>query len=286
MELRLLAESDFPMIHETFLDAFADYAVPMDFDADRLHRLMVRRGADLSASVGAFDDGRMVAVMATAVRKFEGVLSAYDTFTGVRPEARGQGLAGRMFDVAREELAGRGVRRFVLEVLQSNTDAIKAYTRAGFSTRRILDCYEVTAEAAPMPAVPDTVQIHAPPSIDLERWQGWRDWNPSWQNSDDSVAASVERTVHLEARVAGETIGGAILVPQARDLPQIAVAPDWRRRGVGSALLAEAMRRLESGATLRVINVDASAESDAGFFGCRATKSLPAQFEMILEFDS
>ena len=85
----------------------------------------------------------MVAVMATAVREFEGILSAYDTFTGVRPNWRGRRLAGRMFEFAREQLEQRGVRRFLLEVIETNEPAIRAYERAGFTTRRRLECYEL-----------------------------------------------------------------------------------------------------------------------------------------------
>ena len=66
---------------------FGSFSV--DFDFAKLERLMTRRGTDLSVSVGAFDGDRMAAVMATSVREFEGILSAYDTFTGVRPDWRG-----------------------------------------------------------------------------------------------------------------------------------------------------------------------------------------------------
>lgn len=284
MEFRLLGESDFPAIHETFLDAFADYEVPVDFDAERLQRMMVRRGTDLGASVGAFEDDRMVAVMATAIREFEGTLTAYDTFTGVRPAFRGQGIAGRLFDVAREELQGRGVRRFLLEVIQTNEEAVKAYARAGFVTRRHFDCFEVSAAAPPGLAFPDGFAVREAARVDRQLWASWRDWSPSWQNSDASVDASIEAVVFLEAVASGDPVGGAIVVPQARDLPQIMVAPDCRRRGVGTALLAGALRLIDPDTTLRVINVEASATADQAFLRQRGARPLPPQFEMVLEF--
>jgi ribosomal protein S18 acetylase RimI-like enzyme len=284
MEFRLLGEREFPAIHETFLDAFADYEVQVDFDAGRLRRMMVRRGTELGASVGAFEDDRMVAVMATAIRDFEGTLTAYDTFTGVRPAFRGQGLAGKLFDVALEELEGRGVRRFLLEVIQSNKNAVKAYERAGFVTRRHFDCFELSAaELAGLPA-PDGFEVREGADVDRQLWASWRDWSPSWQNSDASVDASIEQVVFLEAVASGDPVGGAVVVPQARDLPQIMVAPDCRRRGVGSALLAAAVRLIDPDATLRVINVEASATADQAFLRQRGAHPLPSQFEMVLEF--
>ena len=284
MQLRLLTEADFQAVHETFRAAFADYAVEVDFDQDRLRRLMVRRGADLTASVGAFDGEQMVAVMATGVRRFEGVPSAYDTFTGVRPAWRGQRLATRMFDVAREELQARGIERFVLEVLQTNEDAIRAYRRAGFVTRRDFHCHEIDSAGLVGPAPPKSIRIDRVPSIESHFWEAWRDWAPAWQNSLDSVHASVEEVVWLLASVDGDAIGGAAVVPVARDLPLLAVAPALRRRGVGRALLAAAAATIEGGQSLRIINVDANSGADASFFPAVGARPLLSQFEMVLDF--
>jgi len=286
MELRFLNDGDRPAIHQTFRAAFADYAVPADFDAPLLERLMTRRGTDLSASVGAFEDGKMVAVMATAVRDFEGVPSAYDTFTGVLPDWRGQRLASRMFDTARELLAGRGIRRFVLEVIETNEGAIKAYERAGFATRRRLKCFEIPTAALRPVGPPDGVTIEPCDSAQWEHWPAWRDWSATWQNSDASVDDTVEGVEYLEARAKGWPVGYAIVVPQARDLPQLAVHPDFRRRGVGTALLAEAVRRIPDGQNLRVINIDAASVPDLAFYGATGQASLPAQLEMVLDFEA
>jgi ribosomal protein S18 acetylase RimI-like enzyme len=284
MEFRFLDDTDLPMIHATFLRAFSDYAVPADFDRPTLERLMARRGTDLSASVGAFDDGNMVAVMAVAVREFERLLSAYDVFTGVLPSHRGQRLAGRMFDTVREPLLSRGVRRFLLEVIESNTGAIKAYERTGFVTHRQLNCFEVPAGALRPVGPPDGVSIDRGAGPDWGDWRPWRAWPASWQNSDDSIEAAVEEVRVLFAHTADETIGYAIVVPTARDLPQLVVRPDWRRRGVGTALLAEATRQMPEEDTLRVINIDATALPDLAFFARFGEASLPAQREMLLDF--
>jgi ribosomal protein S18 acetylase RimI-like enzyme len=284
VEFRLLDDTDQPAIHATFLRAFSDYAVPADFDRSTLERLMVRRGTDLSASVGAFDDGNMVAVMAVAVREFERILSAYDVFTGVLPSHRGQRLAGRMFDTVRGPLVKRGVRQFLLEVIESNTGAIKAYERTGFVTRRQLNCFEVPAAALRPVGPPDGVIIERGEGPDWSNWRPWRSWPVSWQNSAASIEAAVEEVRILFAYAAGERVGYAIVVPAARDLPQLVVRPGWRRRGVGTALLAEATRQMPEEETLRVINIDATALPDLAFFARFGEASLPAQREMLLDF--
>lgn len=284
MEFRPLDDPDSPAIHSTFLKAFADYAVPANFDGATLERLMVRRGADLAASIGAFDGGSMVAVMAVAVRDFEGILSAYDVFTGVLPSHRGKRLAGRMFDAAKVSLRKRGIRRFLLEVIETNTGAIKAYERAGFVTRRQLNCFEVPAGALRPVGPPAGVNIELGGSPDWRTWRPWRAWPTSWQNSNASIEATVEEVRILFAHSAGETIGYAVVVPTARDLPQLVVRPDSRRRGVGTALLAEATRQMPEEETLRVINIDATALPDLAFFARFGEASLPAQREMVLDF--
>ncbi|RKZ14601.1 hypothetical protein DRQ53_11145 [bacterium] len=286
MELRYLTDADRPAIHATVLRAFADYEAPVDFDRPRLERLMARRSTDLTASVGAFEKGEMVAVMATAVREFEGVSSAYDVFTGVIDEYRGRGLAGQLFDKARHLLVGRGVHRFILEVIRSNDSAIRAYERAGFATRRLLRCYEISAHELLDTPDPEGVRLQiaaGPPATD---YRSWRSWGPSWQNSDDSIDQTVEEVCWIHACVGEECVGYAVLVPVARDLPQLVVREDWRRRGIGRALLRAATARIEPDQPLRVINVDEASGPDNTLFARFAARELPPQHEMELDFEA
>jgi ribosomal protein S18 acetylase RimI-like enzyme len=281
LDLRFLNESDFPAIYETFRAAFEDYTVPIQVDADRLRGLMSRRGARFEFSVGAFDGGKMVAVMATAVREFEDIYSAYDVFTGVIPGFRGQGLAGRMFDRARPALVESGVRRFLLEVIDSNAPAIRAYERAGFVTRRRFQCraLESVAERSG-PAGLEWTTVEAP---DWPTWSKFADREDSWQNSRASIAAVLPEAICLVARSGGATIGAAVVVPPARDLPWYGVDRRWRRRGVGTALLHRALALLDGTGPLRIINVDAESAGELAFLARHGARDLPSQLEMVLD---
>lgn len=282
MDLRTLAEGDRPAIHQTFLAAFADYAVPANFDRPTLDRLMARRGAELGASVAAFDGTRMVAVMVTAVREHERRLSAYDVFTGVRPEYRGKQLAGRLFEAARGPLADRGANRFLLEVIRTNTAAIRAYEKSGFRIRRDLDCYElgkITAQQV------HGVELQIDNGLPDPAWCEWHEHTPSWQNSDASLRSAAEERRLIRARSAGQTVGYAVVFPDSRDLPRLAVHPGWRRRGIGRALAARAVAELDADQPLRVINVDASDTTSTAFFAGLAKADLPRQHEMVLDFE-
>lgn len=72
MRYRFLAPQDLPAIHAVFLAAFADYPFPKRPTRDQLARIMAQRGARFDLSVGAFDDDRMVGVMATGAGAWRG----------------------------------------------------------------------------------------------------------------------------------------------------------------------------------------------------------------------
>jgi ribosomal protein S18 acetylase RimI-like enzyme len=278
MEDRLLNPGDFDRLHAAFLRAFSNYAVPTAFDAPTLRRLMLRRGADLECSVGVFDGGEMVAFMVVAVDDFEAQKSAYDVFTGVVPSHRGQRLAARLFDASLPGLRERGVGRFVLEVIRSNEAAVRAYERQGFMRRRRFSCFEVS-RLAPV-SVPFRIEETAAGSlVELGRMCSW---NPSWQNATASLLRAGDEVRVFRAVEDDVPLGFAAVVPKSRDLPQLVVDPRHRRRGVGTALLRICFDSLESGAELRVINVDESSAPDLAFFGRHAARSLPGQYEMVL----
>ena len=282
MRIHSLADLPFSRLHQAFLQAFANYAVPTDFDESTLRRLFDRRGGDLTHSVGAFDGDDLVAFMAVAVEDFEGVRSAYDVFTGALPSHQGQGLAGKLFEAARETLVTAGVERFVLEVIRDNEPAVKAYRKQGFEVKRGLSCFEVKEVDLDTPGIlVEEVAFEVGESFAAER-----DWNPSWQNSDASLRRARGEVVTLVARLEGTVAGCARCLPASRDLPQLVVRRACRRRGVGTALLRACLERTDSPEPLRVINVDADSASDLGFYGRWGEPNLPSQYEMVLAMNA
>ncbi len=282
IELRFLETERFERIHGTFAAAFAEYAVPLRSSLDELRRMTVRRGADWTVSVGAYDGERLVAVMAVALGEWRGERTAYDVFTGVAPEVQGRGLAGKLFAHARPRLAERGVRRFLLEVLRDNEPAVRTYRRAGFVAHRELECLRVERDRLPeATAGTPAVRPLAAPDWDLLRT--FHDWRPSWQNSVDSVLRAAERSVVLAAVDGDAPIGYAVLFPEEGDLAQLAVARAHRRTGVGTRLLGAVRARLKSGSELRIVNVPSDAAGDLAFYAAAGAKQFTGQYEMELE---
>lgn len=238
-------------------DAFSDYMVPMKLSEAGFAEMMRQRGLDEAASRIAVVGGELAAVWLVSVRGKSGYLIS----SGTRPDFRSRGLARALAEDCLAALKTAGIRSFQTEVIDGNEAATSLYLRMGMSISRQLDCYEIqplapVAPASSKPLQTDWDQISSE-ALSL------RDWTPTWQNSDASLAAISDRIACMQIRdVNGLAAYGAV-IPQAATLAQIAVRSDLRRKKLGSILIAH-MQRLVPGRPLRILNAWAD---DAGFSG-------------------
>lgn len=274
MNVRFLRRAEFAAIHAAFSAAFADYAVKMTATEDQLEKMLRQRSVDYALSVGAFQGDAMVGVSATGRR---GDL-AYVIFTGVVPEHRGRGVAGRMFETLLPALKERGVRRVGLEVIRDNAPAIAAYRRSGFRVVREVECMTLTSDELVSRLAPSDLGITRRDSPNWEEWSRFHAWQPTWQHSRTSVERTEGGVLFLEATRAGHVVGHAVVYVAGGVLAQLAVSPDARRQGVGSALLAAALGAAPS---LRILNVDAGATGDLAFYAARGARPMLGQHEMV-----
>ena len=280
--LRILASESLEEVHAAFLAAFADYSLPMRPGLEKWRRMTVRRGVDWAVSVGAYEGGRLVGLMATAVDDWLGRPTAYDVFTGVAPDHRGAGLSRAMFAHVRPLLRARGVERFLLEVLCDNEPAVHTYRRTGFDVVRELECLRAHRQA-PKARADETVAVRELEGPDWSRLDTLHDWHPSWQNSTASVRRAGAERIVLGAFAHGQLVGYAVVFPEDADLAQLAVNPARRRRGVGSSLLAAAHERLASGAEMRVLNIPSDAHVDLAFYAAAGARPFARQYEMSMD---
>ena len=87
-----------------------------------------------------------------------------------------------------------------------------------------------------------------------------RDWRPSWQNSDQSIAAIADTVLCLATHSGADLEGYVIANPLNGVVLQLAVRNGARRKGLGLALLG-ALQMQAPGQELRFINI--SREDDA-----------------------
>jgi len=264
--LRPLTHGDFDAVHATFLEAFRDYIVQMQLTREQFLEMITRRGWVPEASVGAFEGPTMVAFTLNAIENDQ----AYDTGTGVIPRYRRQGVGRETMERSFELLRARGVRHYILEVLEENAKAFELYRSCGFEETRRFQCWMLESQSLRGTESQSTEPLRRCNSETLRLW--W-DIEPSWQNSTASLARATDTHVTL-----GDDDGYIVVFPSTGDVPQMAVRHEARRRGVGTRLVASAAALAQK--PLRFINVDDRDEGIARFFEHIGVRRTVRQIEM------
>ena len=280
--IRSLDGVDLERLRLAFVEAFSDYQVRIDMPPWRFEGMLRRRGFSPGMSFGAFDGNEPVGLLLNAVRPWGGVPTAYDCGTGVVPAHRRTGLTTRMVAAARDALRAAGVRQYLLEVLKENGPAVQLYTRLGFTVTRSLVCYAGPREAvAGAPSGGARIEEAAVADLDWEEMRAFWDFEPSWQNSVDSIMAGREGMRAVVVRVGGEVAGYGVVEARSGDVPQLAVAKGHRRAGVGRQLLG-ALAGMAGSPRLAVLNVEGGPTALHALLAAAGLPVLVEQHEMVL----
>ena len=281
-----LTEDQFPQIAQTFDEAFADYYLKSTRRAEEwLYNRMVKNAVKYDHSVGAFDGDRMVGITLIGIDDWGGTLAAFDAGTGIVPDYRGKGLARQMFDFAAPKLREGGVKRFLLEVLQVNEPAIKAYERTGFSITREFDCLGLERKAFKAFNSPEfPVEIKPVSQERVKDFSGFADWQPSWENSFATIARIPDEVVINGAFLNGNCTGLIAYYPLLNWIMTLVVKSQYRRQGIATALLAHFVENFKYDyPQINVVNVDRSDSAMLWFFKKMGFKLFTSQYEMELD---
>lgn len=278
-------ESDFPRIITTFDEAFADYYLKAKASCERwLYNRCVKNGVAFDCSVGAFDGERMVGITLVGLDDWLGVPAAFDAGTGIIPDYRGRGLAREMFNLAAPRLKERGIRKFLLEVLQVNEPAIKAYRKSGFEITREFDCYELNVRDISA-RLTESASYEIKP-IGRGQITAFRDhveWQPSWENSFSSIDRIPDKIVAIGAFDGSLCIGELVYYPLLNWILSLVVRRDYRRKGVAGQLLTHFLRELDPKiGSVKLTNVDHSDQATTAFLTHHGFRVFTTQYEMAL----
>ena len=243
--------------------------------------MLLRRGYNPKLSFAAFVNGDIVAFTLNGTGTFNGLPTAYDTGTGTVKEYRGQNLAGTIFTYSIPFLREAGICQYLLEVLQKNEKAITVYRRMNFAVTREFDCFrqfikQIDLRKANTDCVVEPVHAEA-----VRKVQQVCDFNPSWQNSIESIEKGISELTCLGAFLDDKMVGHCVFDVHTGDLSQIAVQNEHRRKGIGSRLLQEASRQMKTN-FIKVLNVDSETSAMPAFLQSRNIPLASKQFEMIL----
>lgn len=285
IHLSSLKEEEFPQVYKAFCQAFSDYAVDQSAITEtRLFNRMVKNGVDLESSVGAFDDGRLVGMMLVGFDTWKGKPAGFDALTGIVPEYRDRGIGGQIFELVLFKLKVRGVRSFILEVLQSNRPAVRAYRHSGFKVTREFDCYILDPERLRPSKPKAALDIRRVEKNDLGRFEPFLDWTPSWENSFASLRRIPDEVILWGAFENGTPAGLLAYYPGLSWIMSLIVDKSRRRAGVASSLLSHLVKETEIPLPfVKALNVERTDPAMAGFFLRSGFDLFATQYEMELE---
>ena len=222
---------DLDALHRALLDAFSDYLLPLQPDADSFRATLRARGFDPEASQIALDQGDIAAFWNVATRND----NRYLISSGTRISHRRQGLAARLGQAA--IAAATGAQTFWLEVIEGNTSARRLYETLGFEVTRKLDCYRLDhpsprlspCHLADVPTVATTINRHAT-------------WPPTWQNTTETIV-TLPLTAYLHDQ-------GGIILGTGGLVHQLAASTP--------AALSELLAAAATQGPLTLVNLDAT----------------------------
>jgi ribosomal protein S18 acetylase RimI-like enzyme len=282
------AALDLGTLHGAMLSAFSDYLVPMQQTEVQFRQMLEQRGFDAGRSRVAVDaEGPLGFWYLGFDAESPGV--AYVVATGVVPRARRRGVARRIFETLLPPLVGDGIRKVRLEVIDGNDGAVALYRSLGFAQRRYLACFKgttpTTSATSGTGAPPWTVQaLDRETALDVV--ERYADGEPSWQNSAGTLRRTTVPLLALGAFAPGDQgppVGALLGTPGTGQIHQLAVSPEHRRQGAGSALLRGFAERIE--APLVVLNIDTEDRPTEGFYEHHLGPAFLHQFELERPLD-
>lgn len=279
---KTLENIELEVIYNTFVEAFSDYQVKFDISFDNFQIMMKRRGLNLDFSMGTFKDGKMVGFILNGVREWNGKTTIYDVGTGVVLEHRKKGVTGAMFKKLLEVCRDKKIEQYLLEVLQENSGAVNLYKGNGFQITREFDCYFLNKFNR---SFNKNITLERLDSFSEEIWRELKkywNYNPSWQNSIDSIKDNFNNFIYIVAKSGDKIVGYGIIEKTTGDIPQIAVSQQYRRQGIGKAIVNMLINSLDI-ERFKILNVDSRDLEMEKFLLSIGGEKYTKQFEMILE---
>lgn len=278
MNIKSLEQTPLEQIVFAMNTSFSDYVIPLQLNLEQLKFKIAAEDIDLKLSIGVFEGEELVAVMLHALREKNGLKIAYNAGTGVVPHHRRKGLVGKMYEALRPKLETLKINELTLEVIETNSGAVKAYEKEGYVINRRLVSFAGSFKKPEGATLPLTIVKRN--SIDHEKFKLFWEISPSWQSEFKSIENIMENHSILEASLNGKIVGHLIFNPTRARIVQIAVAPEMRRQGVGTALVSE-MCALINLKEISIYNIDEASISSLSFFKKLSLKPHVAQLEMV-----
>lgn len=274
---RKLTLRDLPQLHQSYLEAFADYPVNMSLDYTAFkQRMLIRLHLDFDLSVGAFHGQKLVGFLLHTENTYQKRASIYNGGTGVIPAYRGKSLVKLMYQYFQTQTSSHSAAtQVVLEVLEKNEAARRSYQQSGFEAKRLLRCYRQTHFFTNSRVGLQISINHWHSNIDPDLFSRSSFMDTPGQLAHNHSALRV-LTINHNDQTCGCLIGDV-------DRPRVCflyVDPEFRQQGIGTALLHK-MQLLAGVRKLSLLNVDEKIESLHKFLLAVGFENQFNQLEMV-----
>jgi GNAT superfamily N-acetyltransferase len=184
------------MIADAFNAVYEDYVMPVNISAEQIEHHITGNDINLAESpLWLDDDGTVVGMALLGIRDDHGWVGGF----GIAKPYRGRGLSHQLIQEVIERGRALDLREISLEVITSNTVAVRTYERAGFTYRR--DLLILVRRPAELRIDIDTTVVTTadPGQLLANRPQAAE--APSWQHAARSLSG--------DAKLTGLTLGPA-----------------------------------------------------------------------------
>ncbi|MFL6374871.1 MAG: GNAT family N-acetyltransferase [Pyrinomonadaceae bacterium] len=277
-----LGEEHFTELYATFTEAFSDYVFPFALTESQFKNHLVLNGVDLRRTAGCFVDGRLVGFSLNGFGDWGGVSTVYDAGSGVIPSHRRRHICESMFEMMLAAFRQQGIGQCLLEVINSNTGAIRLYEKLGFTVKRELSLLQCDGELVVPVAVSRDVEVRAMERPDWATFATFWDGMPSWQNSSEAIERSHGNKSLKGAFIGDRCVGYIIFSSTYGRAAQMAVDKSFRNLGVGTALLQAMKAETAEGYSMQIINIDKGLPGAMQFFQDHGFYERISQYEMVL----
>ena len=271
-------------IYDAFVNAFSDYVEPFNLSFEQLKYMIERRGFNLDLSFGAFNKNELVGFTLNGIGDWNGILTAYDTGTGIIKEFRKKGIATKLFNESLPVLRENNIAQYLLEVIRTNTSAYELYRKAGFEVTREFDYFVSTKDKIVINKnmLNEEFKIKEIKYPDWELFKTFWDYIPSWQNSIDSINRKLEYFIILGIFEKDNVAGYGIVEKETGDIPQLCIAKKFRRKGLATTLFYHLLQYSEKD-EIKIINTPKTFYPFKKFATSINLKAGLGQYEMLLK---
>jgi len=244
IQYKRCSEVDKELTFKGFSAGFADYMIKIQMPEETFWtRFFGPEGNHMEHSFIALDAGRPIGVILGGIRNFDGRKTIRCGGMCVIPEFRLRGVSVELIELHQQEAKENNCRQLFLEVITSNTPAVKFYKRIGYQKVYNLNYFYMN-DVEPLldrAAQYDGATVE---NISFEQLKTFRemmvDFHINWQNEMEYIQR-LENQHHYGIFESGR-LAAALSINQTGQFHFLRVNHAARDNGLATQLLAHAVR--------------------------------------------